>query len=85
MIKQFKPTKKLEFNGDPTCQRHFIEGVVDLLSHKDILILWDKAGAWFGFNEPYRNCIDDDTIVDYLIDAMEHGELSILNDGTIKF
>ena len=22
---------------------------------------------------------------DYLVDAMEHGELSILNDGTIKF
>ena len=38
------------------------------------------------FDEDYYNLgVDDDTIVDYLIDAMEHGELSILNDGTIKF
>lgn len=29
--------------------------------------------------------VNDDTIVDYLMDAMEHGELSILEDGTIKF
>lgn len=37
------------------------------------------------FNEDYYNLgVDDDTIADYLIDAMEHGELSILNDGTIK-
>lgn len=33
----------------------------------------------------YALGVNDDTIVDYLIDAMEHGELSILNDGTIKF
>lgn len=38
------------------------------------------------FDEDYYNLgVDDDTIVDYLIDAMEHGEISILNDGTIKF
>ena len=81
--KIFRTTKGMEFNGNPDNQRHFIEGVVDCLNHKDILILWDKAGSWFGFDDPYRGCIDDDTIVDYLIDAMEHGELSILNDGTI--
>ena len=82
---KFNPTKRMEFNGNPDGQRHFIEGVVDCLTNKDILILWDKAGSWFGFDDQYQDCIDNDTIVDYLIDAMEHGELSILNDGTIKF
>lgn len=79
------PTVKLEFSGEPEDQRHFIEGVLDTLNYKDVLALWDKAGEWFDFDEPYRGVIDDDTIVDYLIDAMEHGELSILRNGTIKF
>lgn len=79
-----KPIQKIYFDNRLS-QWEYVESVVYHLKKSDILILWDEAGAWFGFNEPYRDCIDNDTIVDYLIDAMEHGELSILNDGTIKF
>lgn len=100
------PIKELEFNGDPDCQRDFIENVVYYLKECDILTLWNMACKWFGMpmsieknkigfytqvndsgyaTDLYALGVDDDTIVDYLLDAMEHGELSILNDGTIKF
>lgn len=104
--KGISPIKELEFNGDPDCQRDFIENVVYYLKECDILTLWNMACKWFGMpmsieknkigfytqvndsgyaTDLYALGVDDDTIVDYLLDAMEHGELSILNDGTIKF
>lgn len=107
MFKKFKPTEALKFNGDPDCQRGFVEDIVFWLGYMDKLILWNLACQWFNlpeviylsssgmgfinmdtgeFSENYMFLgVDDDTIVNYLLDAMEHGELSILNDGTIKF
>ena len=104
--KGIAPIKRMEFNGDPDCQRGFIEDIVHWLSYIDTLRLWNLACQWFdlpeiiGFSpdgigfinmhgqfaeDYYKFGVDDDIIVDYLIDAMGHGELSILNDGTIKF